>query len=221
MKSLPVQVTSLPLQCFLYLDIFHAVQKDDISTILTLIKKNNKVVGMLIVDKKIKLLEAEKKCQENERKMKNNKRGTKEVLDYIQKLEETVQQILENIADQKKKLALLEETSKKDNENMNTLCQSRDNLQSELEKLLKERKIVEISYTDNDRYMCPICCEIPVPPKAIYQCPNGHIYCETCKRRPEMTRCPNCRVPIAHLDIRCRYMEETVAQCFQLNGGAI
>ena len=40
-----------------------------------------------------------------------------------------------------------------------------------------------------DELQCPICFETARSP--VYQCPEGHIICHTC--RPRVTRCPVCR----------------------------
>jgi len=43
---------------------------------------------------------------------------------------------------------------------------------------------------------CPVCYESLKPPKRIFQCTNGHLVCEVCKRQPQLTGCPTCRQPI-------------------------
>ena len=35
-------------------------------------------------------------------------------------------------------------------------------------------------------FQCPICEEIMSPPSAIYQCEDGHILCQHCKKNPDI-----------------------------------
>ena len=57
------------------------------------------------------------------------------------------------------------------------------------------RSLIEISENISfiDDSGCPICCHSLKPPVKIYQCSQGHYFCEKCKRNHTMTRCPNCR----------------------------
>lgn len=43
---------------------------------------------------------------------------------------------------------------------------------------------------------CPVCVEVMKPPRKIFQCSNGHIICEQCKKNPAVKVCPTCRVPM-------------------------
>ena len=45
-------------------------------------------------------------------------------------------------------------------------------------------------------FECPVCLEVMLPPKKIFQCANGHLICERCKNHPEIRSCPSCRVCI-------------------------
>ena len=45
-------------------------------------------------------------------------------------------------------------------------------------------------------FECPVCLEVMVPPKKIFQCVHGHLICEGCKNHPEVRSCPSCRVCI-------------------------
>ena len=40
---------------------------------------------------------------------------------------------------------------------------------------------------------CPICLEFMGPPKRIWQCPQSHLICETCRDQLEDHTCPCCR----------------------------
>eukprot|EP00092_Neocalanus_flemingeri_P007076 GFUD01007645.1.p1 GENE.GFUD01007645.1~~GFUD01007645.1.p1 ORF type:complete len:318 (+),score=91.98 GFUD01007645.1:69-956(+) len=57
---------------------------------------------------------------------------------------------------------------------------------------------------------CSVCLDVPKPPTKVFQCPEGHIFCETCKMRPEMTCCPECRVSLAGIEIRNRTLEKLI-----------
>lgn len=62
---------------------------------------------------------------------------------------------------------------------------------------------------------CPVCLEVPLPPKNVYQCTNGHIYCSECKDMPNMNVCPQCRVPLDKQNpIRNIAFTEIVANLF-------
>ena len=56
------------------------------------------------------------------------------------------------------------------------------------------------------QYQCPVCLEHIPPP--ILQCPNGHLFCQSCRQRfTAPARCPNCREPVPDKDIRNFHME--------------
>eukprot|EP00092_Neocalanus_flemingeri_P005041 GFUD01005421.1.p1 GENE.GFUD01005421.1~~GFUD01005421.1.p1 ORF type:complete len:233 (-),score=59.50 GFUD01005421.1:213-911(-) len=40
---------------------------------------------------------------------------------------------------------------------------------------------------------CPVCFEPFTPPTRIFQCANGHLLCEQCQDKPELTVCPSCK----------------------------
>jgi len=68
---------------------------------------------------------------------------------------------------------------------------------------------------DGIKNECPICFEVPLPPTHIYQCTNGHIYCGKCKRKPNMTKCPQCGINISGTANRNRYAEEHIAETYK------
>merc|ERR1711974_561245 len=45
-------------------------------------------------------------------------------------------------------------------------------------------------------FECPVCLEVMLPPKKIFQCVHGHLICDGCKNHPEIRSCPSCRVCI-------------------------
>lgn len=57
---------------------------------------------------------------------------------------------------------------------------------------------------------CSVCLDVPKPPLKVFQCPEGHIFCEICQSRPELTTCPECRVPLEGVQIRNRTMEQLI-----------
>jgi len=63
--------------------------------------------------------------------------------------------------------------------------------------------------------VCSVCLDVPKPPTKVFQCPEGHIFCEVCKARPEMTCCPECRVSLEGLEIRNRTLEKLILLSIQ------
>lgn len=62
----------------------------------------------------------------------------------------------------------------------------------------------------HDLLECPVCMNLMYPP--IYQCPNGHTLCSSCKTKLE-NLCPTCRHELG--DIRCLVLEK-VAESLEL-----
>ena len=56
---------------------------------------------------------------------------------------------------------------------------------------------------------CPICLEIPYPPTKIFQCEQGHIFCEVWKNKG-LQFCPECRVELDGTLIRNRRLEDVI-----------
>jgi len=86
------------------------------------------------------------------------------------------------------------------------------NLEKELEHSKKKKrsgskvnKLPETVLTS-----CSVCLDVPRPPMKIYQCPEGHIFCDECQSRPELTTCPECRVPLDGVKIRNRTLEQLI-----------
>jgi len=87
-------------------------------------------------------------------------------------------------------------------------------LQSDLdrENRKKARKTSQSSSSENTEQLsmldsCSVCLEV-------FQCPEGHIFCEECKSRPEMTTCPECRMSIQGVNIRNRTLENLIKKMF-------
>ena len=49
----------------------------------------------------------------------------------------------------------------------------------------------------------------------VWQCPEGHIICGTCKARPELKTCPQCRMVLSGALSRNRVLEELARKTFQ------
>ena len=62
---------------------------------------------------------------------------------------------------------------------------------------------------------CPVCLEVPKEGN-IYQCKNGHIFCEICQAKliVEKQPCPICRVDLGNEPIRCLVAENFVKGLF-------
>ena len=79
------------------------------------------------------------------------------------------------------------------------------------------RSLVELSENNTfiDNSDCPICCLSLKPPMKIYQCSQGHYFCEKCKRNHTLIRSPNCHENLEGKDIRCRVLENLMAKRFE------
>ena len=58
---------------------------------------------------------------------------------------------------------------------------------------------------------CPVCLEMLMPPIRIIQCSNGHLVCEVCQSRPQLSCCPTCREEFTG---RATAMEQHLASLF-------
>ena len=56
-----------------------------------------------------------------------------------------------------------------------------------------------------EQFRCPVCLEQPYG--QVFQCPEGHVFCGECRERPEMVKCPECRVSLEGVRIRNRILE--------------
>ena len=96
---------------------------------------------------------------------------------------------------------------------VNQLEMEVERLRSDVEKVnrkkqrgQKERKTISLEMLEP----CSVCLELPRPPLKVFQCPEGHVFCEDCSRRPEMTFCPECRVSLEGVTIRNRTLEKLI-----------
>lgn len=84
---------------------------------------------------------------------------------------------------------------------------------SELNTKMTSLKIAASkSKTLDSRYLeCPICFEVPMPPIKIFQCEQGHIFCEECKNQG-IRNCPECRCSLDKKCIRNRRLEDVIRE---------
>lgn len=124
----------------------------------------------------------------------------------------------------KTKLTQLEGKLKETNLKKLAKESERKKLGKEIEKLEQSRAQYRNStIIDSIKdYECPICFEIPLPPRKVYQCTNGHVYCGECKEKPGMSVCPQCRVPLNQKSaIRNIVYEEMLAKRVQIGGSSL
>ena len=89
-------------------------------------------------------------------------------------------------------------------------------LKEDLVKAERQRVVAQ-NEEDEDQFACPVCLEVLRPPVRIFQCPEGHILCETCKENPALVHCPQCRVPLERNCSRNRALEEVARTFFPPN----
>ena len=154
------------------------------------------------------------KDQEEMRKKKIIEKSVNSVLDLLDRKKEE----LENKEIVLKELKLIHANEKKELEEEflakqrfleNKQREEIDNLDEEKEKLKTECDQLEVTLEDlmtkgvtaneevRDNFLpcpeCPVCLEMLMPPIRIMQCANGHLVCEVCESKPELTSCPTCR----------------------------
>ena len=64
---------------------------------------------------------------------------------------------------------------------------------------------------------CPVCLEIPLPPRKIFQCSQGHGICDRCLTQIADQKCPTCRedwANMSHLPARNRMAEAMIHNYF-------
>ena len=122
-----------------------------------------------------------------------------------------------NLASAKKLVADLEDQVQAAKSLVNSLEMDVKFLNSELEQNKRKKKRNNKTKAPNRPSIppavldhCSVCLDIPKPPTKVFQCPEGHIFCEICKLRPEMTCCPECRVSLVGVEIRNRTLEKLI-----------
>jgi len=82
-------------------------------------------------------------------------------------------------------------------------------------KQLETKKTIKLRGDEvkDDSIECPICFCVPLPPKVVYQCKNGHIHCDVCLKK--IDQCPQCRITLDKKEpIRNRAVEEIIANIY-------
>ena len=65
---------------------------------------------------------------------------------------------------------------------------------------------------------CPVCLEVPLPPRKIYQCSQGHAICDECLGKISEKKCPTCRENwenSSNLPVRNRMAESMIISYVQ------
>ena len=158
-------------------------------------KNSLKVKENTLKSVKKQLLEA----QELESKLKND---LKKVGKDIEVLEKRNMEIRNEITAETSQFQSMKDNSEREISDCRTQLLKHANSPS---------KAVEESMSLESELECPVCTEICLPP--IYQCPEGHIICSTC--RPQLDRCPVCRFQLQGLpEIRNRLLEKLASPYF-------
>ena len=146
---------------------------------------------------KVKELNERLQRKENEVTEVNNdldklNEGADAITQQIQDLEAQLREINQaRVTKERVKNNLLEEIEDMKKEQIKNNNQSVTRSRS-----LKHSRFFDKHINNENEYECPICFEMPFAPKKVYQCSNGHVYCSECKVKPNMTHCPQCRVPL-------------------------
>ena len=84
--------------------------------------------------------------------------------------------------------------------------------QAQLDRERKKKGRTERSSTLDSSMLdsCSVCLETPRPHMKVFQCPEGHVFCEECHSRPELKSCPECRVSLVNVCIRNRTLERLI-----------
>jgi len=93
-------------------------------------------------------------------------------------------------------------------------------LEKEIEKIASEiDKKRKVERPDKNKDIescleCPVCLDVCKPPLQVWQCPEGHIICESCVDRPELRVCPQCRISLTGQLSRNRALEDLARKAF-------
>lgn len=86
-------------------------------------------------------------------------------------------------------------------------------LQAEIDEISKEIQSLQVENDKTWNLECPLCFEIPKPPMKVFQCEEGHMFCEGCASYG-ITHCPECRVRLGDKFIRNRRLEEIIKETY-------
>ena len=67
---------------------------------------------------------------------------------------------------------------------------------------------------------CPVCLEEMRPPARIFQCSRGHALCGGCRARPEVRRCPTCRLAFTPHTLTRSILAEHIAEAVWESGAS-
>lgn len=147
------------------------------------------------------------KVQELEERLHQKENEVSQVNNELEKLNEGANAITQQIQDLEAQLSEINQERVTKERTKNNLLEEVEDIKKEQMKnnnhsVTRNRSLKYSGFFDkhinseNREYECPICFEMPFAPKKVYQCANGHVYCSECKEKPNMTHCPQCRVPL-------------------------
>ena len=141
-------------------------------------------------------------------------RKRKSYEEYVAKLQNLKQKINETNKSIKETRLLLKQLENKCEQEGKCLTEMTNHcvtISTEMLALARARSLLKVGNIEKESdFECPVCLEMPLPPRLVYQCMEGHIYCSSCKEKNHMDVCPQCRLPIKNLSIRCRFMENMI-----------
>ena len=143
---------------------------------------------------------AEMKIQEVENALNDKESELRDVTDELKDLDETATMLTRQITQLEAKLRDVNQERVTKEKIKNNILEDMEELRKRKEQNNNEGETSSVtrshSLKERSEYECPICFELPFAPKKVYQCANGHVYCSECKEKPNMTHCPQCRVPL-------------------------
>ena len=139
----------------------------------------------------------------------------KEVSNCESEAEKNVQRVVKKIHVLQEELSSLE---KEKNSKINKHKLNMIELEEELRRA-ETRKIIDL---DDKKFHCPLCLGILKPEMKIFQCPEGHILCESCytksdSERPRHRLCPHCQIKYRTCFSRNRALEAIVISNYNRN----
>ena len=146
----------------------------------------------------------------------NRKRKSYELHLYkLQGMKQKVNETNKRIKETRLHLRQLENQCELEGECLTEMTNHCVSISTEMLALNRAKTLLKIDNIEKESdYDCPVCLEMPLPPRLVFQCAEGHIYCSSCKEKSHMDLCPQCRMPIKNLSIRCRFMENMIKAKF-------
>ena len=148
--------------------------------------------------------------KELEESLQRKERQVSEVNHELHELDEGASAVAQQIQDLEAQLRDIKQTRVNKERLKNKLLEEVEQIKRQQQKnnnkslVTRSRSLKNTGFftartSESAEYECPICFEMPFAPKKVYQCSNGHVYCSDCKEKPNMTHCPQCRVPLDQL----------------------